>query len=506
MERNVLSIVAEIQKRQLAKAREVAESARRREPLAAVEAAEMMQQLDELDFDRALAELAAVDDPEAIEAAAGLRCMRALRACERGDVEAGLAEWEAVIAAHPTLSVPFILRGRWWLQRREDTERALADFERAVAVDPSHAAAYRWRGRCFELRDDVERALANYRRAAALGPDDVDTQHAVALALSEHGVHDEALTAWTRLVALEPKYVDFWAGLARERAVAGEHEAALAAYDRAIELAPEDELLQMDRLTHLMQHFPPQQMMDRVIDEIERLAAKLPELAADAAPLHVERAIAHARAERIQEAFDEASRAVELDPTLAKACMIRGIYRTALDHEPALAIADMDRAVELAPNDAAAHFQRGTVLRWMDDMAGALAECDQAIALAPEVGRLYWERACWRHEANPWPPESAKPNIADYDRALEKGYREAEVFLYKADTFASLGRVDDAIATCDAAAAEFPEDGCVFAWRAEYKRRIGDTEGARADDAIAERLGYPSIANPERFFAAHPKP
>jgi tetratricopeptide (TPR) repeat protein len=466
MEPKVLSIVAAIQKRQLAQARTEAERAHLREPLAVVEAAELTQLLDDLDFDDALAQLGSVDDPSAVEAAAVLRCARALRSCTHGDEEAGLAEWEAVLAEHPTLSFPYLSRGRWWLQQREDTDRALADFERAVAVDPGNGSAYRWRGRCFEVRGDVERALANYRRAAALDPNGVDLQHAVAMAFSEHGVHDEALAAWTRLVALAPKYVDFWIGLARERGVAGDHEGALDALRRAVEMSPDGEEGTVERAMY------------------STLAAQH----------HVQRAIAHARAERVQEAFDDASRAIELDPALARAWMARGVYRTALDHDPALAIADMDRALELAPDDPSAHFQRGTVLRWMDDMPGALAECDKAIALAPKVGQLYYERASWRQEAEEWPSDEYEPLLADYDRALEHGYRDADVFVSKADTLAIRGRLGDAIATLDIAAREIPDDGWIFVWRAEYKRRTGDAEGARADDAIAASLGARSLA------------
>ena len=140
MDPKVLSIVAAIQKRRLAQARDEAERAHLREPLAAVEAAELAQLLDELDFDDALAQLASVDDPAAVEAAAALRCARALRACTHGDEPAGLAEWEAVLAAYPTLSFPYLSRGRWWLQQKEDTDRALADFERAVAVEPGNGS------------------------------------------------------------------------------------------------------------------------------------------------------------------------------------------------------------------------------------------------------------------------------------------------------------------------------------------------------------------------------
>jgi hypothetical protein len=44
------------------------------------------------------------------------------------------------------------------------------------------------------------------------------------------------------------------------------------------------------------------------------------------------------------------------------------------------------------------------------------------------------------------------------------------------------------------AATENPDDSWIFVWRAEYKRRIADAEGARADDAMAASLGEPSLA------------
>jgi tetratricopeptide (TPR) repeat protein len=472
----VLSIVSQIEERQLAHARGMAERTKRRDPVALVESAEMMHQLDECDFDAMIAELEAAGDyPEAAKAATWMRCARALHACVRGDVKAGLAEWEAVMAEHPETALPYIMRGRWWLQGREDPERALADFERAVVVDPGDASAYLWRARCLEVRGDVERALANYRRAAALDAKSVDLQHACAKAFSEHGARAEALAAWRRLAALEPKYVDFWVGLAREQEAAGEHEAALAAYDRALEMDPDDDSLALERM-NLMTHVPREQLAGRLLTEIERLAGRMPEAVAElqpaAAQLHVDRAIAHARADRIQEAFDEASRAIELDPSLAKAWMVRGVYRTGLDHEPALAMADMDRALKLAPKDAAAHFQRGLVLRWMGDENGALAECDRAIACAPKVGKLYWERAEWRNEMSETPADWQEQNLADYDRALANGYRDVDVFVHKADTLAQMGNLKAAVAICDEALAEHPGDEWVLKWRKEWAARL----------------------------------
>lgn len=476
----VVSIVSQIEERQLARARGLAERTKRRDLVALVESAEMMHQLGESDFDAMIGELLAADaddHPEAAKAATWLRCARALHECVRGDEKAGLAEWKAVMGENPKMSLPYVMRGRWWLQGKQDTERALADFERAVAVDPGDASAYLWRAQCLETRGDVQRALANYRRAAALDAASVDLQHACAKAFSQHGARGEALAAWKRLVALDPKYVDFWVGLAREQEAAGEHGAALAAYDRALEMDPDDHAVALERM-NLMAHVPKEELPGRLLGEIERLSARMPDVSAELGPaaalLHVERAIAHARAGRVQEAFDEASRAIELDPTLAKAWMVRGVYRTGLDHEPALAIADMDRAVELAPKDAAAHFQRGLVLRWMGDEQGALTECDEAIACAPKVGQLYWERVKWRDEMCDPPADSDEQNMADCDRAIANGYREVDVYVHKGDSLAQRGRLEEAVAMCDAALAEHPGDEWALQWRNEWGRRLGE--------------------------------
>lgn len=472
----VLSIVSQIEQRQLAHARGMAERTKRRDLVALVESAEMMHQLDAWDFDEMITQLeAAGDHPEAAKAAAWLRCARALHACVHDDVKVGLAEWKAVMAEHPKMALPYVMRGRWFLQGREDPERALADFERAVSVDPGDASAYLWRARCLEVRGDVERALANYRRAAMLDTAGVDLQHACAKAFSEHGARDEAVAAWKRLVTLEPKYVDFWVGLARAQEAAGDHVAALAAYDRALEMDPDDDKVALERM-NLMMHVPREQLAGRLLAEIERLAGRMPEAAAElqpaAAQLHVDRALAHAGADRVQDAFDEASRAIELDPTLARAWMIRGVYRTGLDHEPALAIADMDRAVELAPKDAAAHFQRGLVLRWMGDEQGSLAECDRAIACAPKVGQLYWERVQRRDELSDGPADIDEQNMADCDRAIQNGFREVEVYVYKGGTLAQMGRFEEAVAMCDAALAEHPGDEWALQWRKEWEGRL----------------------------------
>src|SRR5690348_7502881 len=107
-----------------------------------------------------------------------MRSVQALQRCLLGDVEAGLAEWAAILVEVPDAARVHAVRGRWLTGT--DPAAALLDLDRAVAIEPGNAKHYVNRGDCFQALGDPDRALANFRRALALDPEGIDVLAAVA--------------------------------------------------------------------------------------------------------------------------------------------------------------------------------------------------------------------------------------------------------------------------------------------------------------------------------------
>lgn len=77
-------------------------------------------------------------------------------------------------------------------------------------------------------------------------------------------------------------------------------------------------------------------------------------------------------------------RALELQPGLPDALAARGLYATYFDLEPERALADLEQALNLAPNDANAQKALAFTLRRLGRFDEAIAHFEQAAALAPE--------------------------------------------------------------------------------------------------------------------------
>ena len=150
------------------------------------------------------------------------------------------------------------------------------------------------------------------------------------------------------------------------------------------------------------------------------------------------------------------------------------------DH--AAAVRQIDAAIAVNPNIAAAHNNRGASLSALGRLAEALASYDRAIALASDYldalrNRADTQVALGRFDAA----------VASYDKAIALAPNAADLFLRRGHALAALNRPDHAVSSYDGAIARDPGNRDAHVSRGVALARLGrfDAAAASYDRAIA---------------------
>jgi tetratricopeptide (TPR) repeat protein len=566
----VISIVEELERRQMARVRDRASAMHLRELESSLELIDHTAALKELDFAAELAKVESLPPEEARRERAQVRAARALQSCLLGDPEAGLAEWAEVIAEVPELAHPYLVRARWLMQT--DPPAAIADYDRAAQAEPKNPTVYCRRGDCYAALGDQDRALANYRRALALDPSLFDVHHSMAKILGARGEHAAAAVAYGHAIALAPRYADFYLGRAQALERLGDYEGALRDHARILELDPSRNDVRFYRIICLHRAGHVERAIEGMLRLIEvepddhhnyRILGKMRieagqqrlaladltrslELSSEAltyahrgrahwelgerelALADFEEAVAKkpgepefylgqakalASLDRVEEALASTSRALELSPDHAFAYVMRAVYRAHVDGEEAFDAvrADLDRAVELEPENASFRRQRAEYLIEFHHCAAALVDIEKVIARAaghpdtrPGAASLYYSRGYCKSrldeeisdlDEDHWEEEEdtrarCLSAIADLEKAIELGLRTEDVYSELWNAWCQVR--DDAMVAeaLDRGCAAVPESAMLFYFRHGRRRAKGDLEGAAADKAKAIENGW----------------
>jgi tetratricopeptide (TPR) repeat protein len=111
-----------------------------------------------------------------------------------------------------------------------------------------------------------------------------------------------------------------------------------------------------------------------------------------AAADHYDRGEAHYLDGEYDQAFSELTKAIEIDPRLARAYVIRGVAYNDKD-EFDLAIADFTKLIEITPTDAHAYVNRGMAYGNKGEYDLAVADYSKAIEIDPMITDPYRGRA-----------------------------------------------------------------------------------------------------------------
>jgi len=259
---------------------------------------------------------------------------------------------------------------------------------------------------------------------------------------------------------------------------AGRDEAALRVLDRLLADAPRD--LEARRLkARVLADRGDADAALRAVDEALALADAGAGAGADEAWLRTERAALLLEAGRTSAAREEATRAIELAPDLARARDVRARTHMAKG-DMAAARRDLDAAIEQDPTDAGALGRRAEVRIALYDRAGALADAERATSLEPRAASHWF--ALGRARALREDFEGAR---AAYARALRLDPSHAGAWAERGTVRAALGDVAGGRLDCRRALELDPDDASVRYASGVVEHLAGDPEAAEAAFATA---------------------
>ena len=178
---------------------------------------------------------------------------------------------------------------------------------------------------------------------------------------------------------------------------------------------------------------------------------------------------------RYEEAIEDYNRAIELDPNDAIQFRSRGLSKHNLGRYEE-AIEDYNKAIELKPNDAIAFNNRGNSKHSLGRYEEAIENYNRAIELDPNFASAFRNRGNSKHSVGKY--EEA---IEDHNKAIELKANDAIAFRERGNSKHNLGRYEEAIEDFNRAIELDPNYAMSFCMRGSSVRLLGNHEAAIRD-------------------------
>lgn len=176
-----------------------------------------------------------------------------------------------------------------------------------------------------------------------------------------------------------------------------------------------------------------------------------------------------------QGAIADLNQAIALDPQDGEAYGDRGYIKAESGNFQG-AIADYNQAILLDPQNAQAYNDRGVVKLDLGDMQGAIADYNRAIAINPSLHQAYTNRGDAKSKSG-----DKRGAIADYGQAIAVNPQSANAYNNRGVTRFDLGDMRGAIADFTQAISINPNFSRAYISRGDTKSELGDQYGAIAD-------------------------
>jgi tetratricopeptide (TPR) repeat protein len=362
------------------------------------------------------------------------------------------------------------------LKRVED---AKADCLAALKIEPEKLLAHETLGLIFLKESRAEEAKTCFDRALRIDPKNHRSYVNRAGALIKMGLPKEALEDCKSALALVPNSPNALANIVSAKIQLNMHEDALVDCQNLLELDPQNKVALVNR------------------------------------------GVIYMKLRRSQEAIADFDAAIKAGHYTAEVFASRGgVYLNLKQLDKA--IADCDKSLELDKNCSAASINRSRALRKLERWDEAIQACEMAlkrpmnkqdtartysdlagIYVRTGDSKLALENCALALKADPDNPSAlnvrawALGHLGKFDEAyldVENALRQrSDIAAYLGTCgfiLFGLGRYEKAIEQLDKALEKEPSDGESLFFRAEARKKLGDTAQADADYAKAAELDY----------------
>lgn len=396
---------------------------------------------------------------------------RGMTYLEMGMHDEALRDVNAAIKVNGSISYLFALRSRI-KRENNDIDGAFADANDAIRIDPTNAKLYASRSEIYWSKDKKDLALADCDEAIRLAPASADSYALRGMLRTYSSDLKVGIRDLSTAIELEPKNPLSWLRRAKAYEESKQFELAFIDIDEALRLKSTDHEILAWR-ANLRTRTGNLEGAISDYQEAQRLAPAADGLRS------AQNQVEEARKDIL--ACTEKLRKNEKD---TRALMNRAIVKMNIQYNSGAA-EDLERILEIDPNDAWAYCERAGLHIRAEDFALAEKDFAQAIRLNPKETVFLYRRKLLRFSTN-----DIDGQIADCETLMALKPDDGGLKLEHASLLRIAGRYEEAITELDRLLKIDPDYSPAYINRGIAKCKLGDRAGALRDLKRAKTLGH----------------
>jgi tetratricopeptide (TPR) repeat protein len=296
---------------------------------------------------------------------------------ELQDLTGARLDFDRAMGLSPSNETAFLGRGLCKFGVK-DFKGAEADFTGAINVESNDCRAFDYRGLARANLRDVDAALSDFNRAISMASYDATFYRDRAMLEGLQTDYELALADASKSLELDNKDAVAWTIRGRIQCALKNYRAAVADEDKAIQLVPEDSGAYAARATAYM-----------CLDDFDRASA-------------------------------DVATALRLNPKNASAFIVRALVTAKRGGEDRATLADLEHAVELAPQAPETYGMLGMFQYKAAQWEPALANCRKALELGAIVSVSSYNSYIWLIRAQSGEEEAASRELQTYLKSLDR--------------------------------------------------------------------------------------